>query len=275
VCLCIFKSKNDDPQQVATTSVCWIRLLFYRQLDHTTMTYPFGGVFRLYCLFYLCATVSAFLKNSGTTIATTTNACTKEASIIHHVPCSDHYASFGITHTITRNRSSSLYGIHEMDMNGSDPMDDEEDDDDDDSASKLLPYRNRSLGWTNRYRKLNPYEQCRQRVLNFGHRSKQDWDEAMESGQLGSYVPSHPDEMYAPEWVSWEEWLGVMRSYEETRNLAVHVLRLKSLDDYIIFVRSNPKRGEGLRIPVRPDLFYKAEWTSEQEFFKQDNWTTG
>jgi hypothetical protein len=261
--MCVSKSKNDDPQHVPTISI-WMRLLFYGQLDHTTMTYPSRGVFRIYCLFYLYATVSAFLKNSATTTTTTTatattNACTKEASIIH---------------TITRNRSSSLYGIDEMDMNGSDPRDDDDDDDDDDedddddSASILLPYRNRSLGWTKRYRKLNSYEQCRQRVLQFGHRSKQDWDEAMESGQLGSYVPSHPDEMYAPEWVSWEEWLGLMRSYEDTRNLAVHVLRLKSLDDYIIFVRSNPKRGEGLRIPVRPDLFYKTEWTSEREFFQ-------
>lgn len=72
---------------------------------------------------------------------------------------------------------------------------------------------------------------------------------------------------YEPEWVSWDEWLGLMRSYKDAQNLAVNVLRLKSLDDYIIFVRSNPKRAEGLRIPVRPDLFYKNEWTSEEDFF--------
>jgi hypothetical protein len=89
----------------------------------------------------------------------------------------------------------------------------------------------------------------------------------MESGQLGQYVPSYPDEMYEPEWDSWEEWLGLMRSYEETQSLARNVLHLKSLDDYILFVRSNPKRAEGLRIPVRPDLFYKMEWTGEAAFF--------
>ena len=143
----------------------------------------------------------------------------------------------------------------------------EDDDDDDDDEVNIKPYRNRSLAWTKRYRKLNPYETCRKRVLNFGHRSKEDWDEAMASGQLGSYVPSHPDEMYAPEWVSWDEWLGLMRSYDETRQLAVSVLGCKSLDDYILFVRSNPRRAEGLRIPVRPDLYFKEEWTNEEDFF--------
>lgn len=64
----------------------------------------------------------------------------------------------------------------------------------------VKPYRNRSLAWTMRYRKLNPYDQARARVISFGHRSKEDWDEAVSSGQLGQYVPSYPDEMYAPEW---------------------------------------------------------------------------
>ena len=72
---------------------------------------------------------------------------------------------------------------------------------DDDDDETIKPYRNRSLAWTIRYRTLNPYEKVRARVINnFGHRSKEDWDEAMSSGLLGQYVPNHPDEMYAPEW---------------------------------------------------------------------------
>ena len=82
-------------------------------------------------------------------------------------------------------------------------------------------------------------------------------------------VPNRPDEMYAPEWVSWEEFLGLMRSYEDTRNLAVNVLGLKTYDNYILFVRGHPKRAEGLRIPVRPDLFYKEEWVDEKTFFSR------
>ena len=75
------------------------------------------------------------------------------------------------------------------------------DDDDDDETTTIKPYRNRSLAWTKRYRTLNPYEKVRARVINnFGHRSKEDWDEAMSSGLLGQYVPNHPEDMYAPEW---------------------------------------------------------------------------
>mmetsp|Transcript_49101 Transcript_49101/g.72954 ORF Transcript_49101/g.72954 Transcript_49101/m.72954 type:complete len:237 (+) Transcript_49101:35-745(+) len=138
---------------------------------------------------------------------------------------------------------------------------------DDDDDVEIKPYGNRSLAWTKRYRRLNPYEKVRKRVIQFGHRSKEDWDECIASGQQGAYVPTRPDEMYAPEWVSWDEFLGLMRSFEETRHIAVNVLGLRSFDSYILFVRGDPKRAEGLRIPVRPDLFYKGEWIDEEHFF--------
>ena len=86
------------------------------------------------------------------------------------------------------------------------PIEDEnyiynDDYDDDDETTTIKPYRNRSLAWTIRYRTLNPYEKVRARVINnFGHRCKEDWDEAMSSGLLGQYVPNYPEEMYAPEW---------------------------------------------------------------------------
>lgn len=66
--------------------------------------------------------------------------------------------------------------------------------------------------------------------------------------------------------VSWDEWLGIMRSYEETKEIATKVLRLKSLDDYLIFIKIDAKRAEGMRIPVRPDLYYD-EWIDEESFF--------
>lgn len=138
---------------------------------------------------------------------------------------------------------------------------------DDDDEPVIKPYRNRSLRWTLNYRRLNPYEKVRRRVIGFGHRSKNDWDEAVSSGQLGQYVPNHPDEMYAPEWVSWDEWLGIRRSYNDTKNLAANILGLKSLDDYLLFVKSDPKRAEGLRIPLRPDIVYRDDWIDEESFF--------
>ena len=157
-----------------------------------------------------------------------------------------------------------------MSMSSEEEMSDDNDtdvDDDDDDDIEIKPYGSRSLAWTKRYRRLNPYEKVRQRVIRFGHRSKADWDDAVSSGQLGQYVPSYPEKMYEPEWISWDEFLGLTRSYTDTQNIAVNVLGLKTLDEYIMFVRSNPKRAEGLRIPVRPDLYYKDEWIDENTFF--------
>lgn len=57
-----------------------------------------------------------------------------------------------------------------------------------------------------------------------------------------------------------------MRSYNETKEIATKVLMLNSLDDYLNFIRCNAKRAEGLRIPVRPDVYYN-EWIDEESFF--------
>lgn len=157
----------------------------------------------------------------------------------------------------------------DLNLNNNDEFND---DDDDDTENTIQPYGNRSLAWTKRYRKLNPYDKVRDRVIrHFGHRSKDDWDECVASGAHGQYVPSRPDEMYAPEWVSWDEFLGLMRPYNDTQKLAVNILGLKSLDDYILFARSDPKRAQGLRIPDRPDLFYKRKgWIDEETFFRKE-----
>ena len=73
-----------------------------------------------------------------------------------------------------------------------------------------------------------------------------------------------------PNGLSWDEFLGIMRSYQETQQLVVHTLGIKSLDDYILFVRSDPSRAQGLRIPLRPDLKYKNQgWIDEATFFSQ------
>lgn len=126
-----------------------------------------------------------------------------------------------------------LYGL-ESNNNEEDGNNDSCDDEDDED---IKPYGSRSLAWTKRYRRLLPYEECRRRVLTFGHRSKADWDECVENGWQGAYVPARPDEMYAKEWESWEEFLGLMRPYNETQNIVVNVLGLRSMNQYMIFVQ--------------------------------------
>jgi hypothetical protein len=130
-------------------------------------------------------------------------------------------------------------------------------------------YGNRSLSWTRRYRKLLPYEFARKSVIRLGLRSRDEWEEFLADGKkaLGPYVPNRPDEMYADDWVSWEEFLGVIRPYEEVKNIVQNVLKIRSMDEYKAFVKSNTERAEGLRIPAVPDKFYRDEWVSAEHFF--------
>ncbi|KAK1743640.1 hypothetical protein QTG54_005237 [Skeletonema marinoi] len=143
---------------------------------------------------------------------------------------------------------------HTVADDGGTHNDDYENDDEDDDDVAIKPYRNRSLSWTKNYRALNPYEKARARVISFGHRSKSDWDDAVSSGQLGQYVQAIRMKCTR------------LSGYDDTKNLA-SMLGLKSLDEYFIFVKSNNKRAEGLRIPVRPDKYYKDEWIDEDTFF--------
>jgi hypothetical protein len=105
--------------------------------------------------------------------------------------------------------------------------------------------------------------------MELGLRSKAEWDEYVEDGKVfhRSYLPNHPDEMYADEWVSWEEFLGLMRSYNDTRNIVQNVLHLLTLKEYNQFIAINPKRAEGLRIPAKPWIVYREQWIGEEDFF--------
>ena len=151
--------------------------------------------------------------------------------------------------------------------NTNDSLSHNDDDDEDDSEDSLeeKPYGNRSLAWTRRYRKLIPYSVARQQAIALGYRSKADWDEKISHGK---YLINRPDEMYADEWDSWEEFLGLMRTYEETKHLVQYVLRLRDMEDYQNFIQSDVKRAEGLRIPAKPEVVYRDKgWVSMEDFF--------
>lgn len=136
-------------------------------------------------------------------------------------------------------------------------------DDDDDDGDLCRPYGNRSLAWTKRYRKLIPYETARAQAVAMGMSTQEEY----QRWRKGPYQIQRPDEMYAAEWISWDEFLGSMRSYEDTQKV-VRLLQLKSMEEYHEFVRLDPKRAEGLRIPAKPDSVYRdCGWESPQVFF--------
>jgi hypothetical protein len=141
--------------------------------------------------------------------------------------------------------------------------------DDEIDQTAQTAYGNRSLAWTNKYRKLFPYENARATAMSLGLRRKEEWDEYLSDGKCyGAYLPSRPDEMYRDDWVSWEEFLGIMRDYIETQHIVQYVLQLQNIDEYKAFVKADPKRAEGLRIPAIPNIVYKGKgWDSFDSFF--------
>ena len=105
--------------------------------------------------------------------------------------------------------------------------------------------------------------------MSLGLRSKSEWDEYVADGKRfhGPYLPSKPDEMYAEDWISWDEFLGLMRPYTEAKEL-VGILGIKSKAEYDEFIKDDTKRAEGLRIPKTPEKVYKEKgWISYDHFF--------
>ena len=158
-----------------------------------------------------------------------------------------------------------LEAVNRGDDHEENENDDDDDDDDEEEEVTQTAYGNRSLVWTNRYRRLIPYEYARAQAMSMGLSSKEEWQTL---GRTGPYLISRPDEMYQEEWISWEEFLGVMRPYEETKQLVQYVLKLKSMEEYRSFVQTDPKRAEGLRIPAKPEIVYKdSGWQGSEVFF--------
>lgn len=148
--------------------------------------------------------------------------------------------------------------------------DDSQDECDYDEESEPIAYGNRSVAWTNRYRKLLPYQYARATAMDLGLRRKEEWDEYLADGKEyhGPYLPTRPDEMYQEEWVSWEEFLGIMRDYDDTKNIVQNILQLQSMEEYSQFVKADTKRARGLRIPAMPDIVYRDKgWLSCDSFF--------
>jgi len=133
----------------------------------------------------------------------------------------------------------------------------------------VIPYKNRTLAWTRRYRSLVPYESARLTAMRLGLGSKEEWEDIREFGKAfhGAHLVSRPDIMYAKEWISWDEFLGVMRSYEEVKEM-IQSLGLKSMEEYIAYVMEDVKRAESLRIPAKPEIYYRDRgWKGEDAFF--------
>jgi hypothetical protein len=105
--------------------------------------------------------------------------------------------------------------------------------------------------------------------MQLGLQSKEEWDEYVADGKSyhGPYLPNNPEEMYALDWVGWEDFLCVTRSYNESKALLRDVLKLQSEQEYTAFILMDSQRAAGLRLPFKPAIVYQsAGWVSWDDY---------
>ncbi|KAL1526966.1 hypothetical protein AB1Y20_015655 [Prymnesium parvum] len=125
-------------------------------------------------------------------------------------------------------------------------------------------------------RSLIPFERARDAVQRLSLRSEEEWDRWVMDNKPGItshrnwYLPDNPAEAYDEEWESWDDWLGVMRPYEEAVQL-VSTLNITSQEQWWDFLQENPTQLQRLRVPARPHLYYGRQWGGYDEWLSLPN----
>jgi hypothetical protein len=114
-------------------------------------------------------------------------------------------------------------------------------------------------------RKLYSFSEARRIARGHGFESRQEF---IEYECAGAYqLPKNADEVWKSDWTSWDDFLGIPLSFEEARQVA-RSLGLASHEDYLKLIEEKQMDESDLssRLPYRPDLRYKKEWTNWHEF---------
>lgn len=96
-------------------------------------------------------------------------------------------------------------------------------------------------------------------------------DEFVDYECAGSYqLPKNVDELYATEWKGWGDFLGVPFTFEEAKAVA-RGLGCLNKEDYLQLKEQRKSEkctddNDIFRLPYKPDLYYKQEWTSWEDW---------
>jgi len=120
-------------------------------------------------------------------------------------------------------------------------------------------------------RKLYTFAEARRKARSYGFATR---DEFLEYECAGTYqLPKNCHEVWSEEWTDWDDFLGVPLTYDVAREevvprLVKEEVGVESEESYIEFIKSGEMCDDDLasRLPLRPDLYYKAEWTSWDDF---------
>ena len=119
-------------------------------------------------------------------------------------------------------------------------------------------------------RKLYTFAEARKKARTYGFTTQ---DEFIEYECAGTYqLPKNANEVWLEEWTNWDDFLGVPLTFDVAKEVVRQVLvkerGVDSEDTYIALIKSGDISDDELasRLPLRPDLYYKAAWTSWDDF---------
>mmetsp|Transcript_31184 Transcript_31184/g.45434 ORF Transcript_31184/g.45434 Transcript_31184/m.45434 type:complete len:144 (+) Transcript_31184:503-934(+) len=128
------------------------------------------------------------------------------------------------------------------------------------NAEEVSPSICNSSLTSGRRRKMYSFEEARRIARGHGFQSVQEF---IDYDCAGAYqLPKDADVVWADEWKGWDDFLGVVLSFEEGRKVACSIDGLNGMEDYLNFMKAKEMPDDHLsrRLPYRPDLFYKEEW---------------
>lgn len=132
------------------------------------------------------------------------------------------------------------------------------------TADIILPrnpyiiYKDQWVSWFEFLAKRDvTYEDAREAVITAGIKSISRYKAWYKSA--GIALPSHPEDIYKDQWVSWPVFLGKQKpdsivSYNEARNAAI-AAGIKSIKEYC-----NWYKTVAITLPRDPRLAYDSEW---------------
>jgi len=121
-------------------------------------------------------------------------------------------------------------------------------------------------------RRLYSWTDARRKARTYGFTSRQEF---VDYECAGSYqLPKNADEVWADEFTDWEDFLGVPpRNLEEARAVARTMARDMGVRTEEAYLEMKKEGGDAIseddaasRLPLRPDLYYKADWISWDDF---------
>ena len=139
------------------------------------------------------------------------------------------------------------------------------------------------IGVTNKKsRKIYPFQEARRLARGHGFATKEEF---IEYECAGAYqLPKNADEVWKDDgWNGWDDFLGIpYRAYEEAKVVVCDVLSGKGVrteEEYLRFMEQRSKKSNLdnnedseeqdariARLPYRPDLYYKNEWLSWEDY---------